>query len=297
MEARDFRVILLGPGSGTTHERLAEALAPLFRTSPEHMESLLARSPSVIRRGIDEPTAIKIRDRLKQAGARARIEPEGSLKGGASPRQDPVAGVRMTCPKCNAKQPEAAACAHCGIIIAKFRTQKGVLTDEAPKKRHHSTTLSPSSPLAAASRIIHPLRGTMGGLAFLLIILLVGAEFLLLRGEVVTRHYLPLKRERAFVAVPVEQTGMPYQVSIKTQERLILSYALETDRGDIIFEKAEIIPHEGYRNFHFTPSETGTYRLYIHRETLVPGSLNRARVIVRVNDRRILGPLFSKLKF
>ncbi len=296
MGTREFRVILLGPAPGTTHERLAGALAPLFRTSPEHMESLLARSPSVIKRGIDEPTAIRILARLEMAGARARVEPEGSPKGGASPRQASVPGVRMICPKCGTEQPETASCAHCGIIIAKFRAQKGASTDEAPRERVDSTTF-PSSSLATASRIIHPLRGTMGGVAFLLIILLVGAEFLLLRGEVLTRRNIPLGRADAFVAVPVEQTGTPYQVSIQTQERLILSYALETDKGRVVFEKTEHIPHEGYRHFDFTPSDTGTYRLSVQRETLVPGSVDRARIIVRVNDRRILGPLFSKLKF
>ncbi|MFO7785202.1 MAG: CHY zinc finger protein [Thermodesulfobacteriota bacterium] len=295
MAARDFRVILLGPAAGTTHEQLAGALAPLFKTSPERMRSLVARSPSIIKRGMDEPTAMKIRNRLEQAGARARVEPEGSLKGGASPRQDPM-GVRMICPKCNTEQPEAASCAHCGIIIAKFRAQKGASTDEAPRERVDSTNL-PSSTLATASRIIHPLRGTMGGVAFLLIILLVGAEFLLLSGEEVTRRYLPLGREDAFVAVPVERTGIPYQVSIQTKERLALYYALETDQGRIVYEKTEHIPHEGYRKFRFTPPETGTYRLYVQRETLVPGSVDRARIIVRVNDRRVLGSLFSKLKF
>lgn len=75
MSQADYQVTLIGtPVPGVTEAQARAALARLFKLSEERVDALLADTPVVIKKGLDEATARKYRAALQQAGWLAEVD-------------------------------------------------------------------------------------------------------------------------------------------------------------------------------------------------------------------------------
>ncbi|MBW2056444.1 MAG: YIP1 family protein [Deltaproteobacteria bacterium] len=68
------RVVLLGPASESSREKLILGLQQRFRLTPRQAESLVQRAPTVVKRGISLEKAQSFAYHLEQIGARVRID-------------------------------------------------------------------------------------------------------------------------------------------------------------------------------------------------------------------------------
>lgn len=98
---------------GRERDEVLQALARLFRITPERAQRLLANRPVIIKRGLNEEQAQHYISSIRRAGAVCGMVPE----------QPPVS----TCPKCgytavHAKDKLVAhdECPACGIIVGKY---------------------------------------------------------------------------------------------------------------------------------------------------------------------------------
>jgi hypothetical protein len=88
MSQADYQVTLIGtPIPGVPEAQARAGLARLFKLSDERVDALLADTPAVIKKGLDEVTARKYRAALQQAGWLAEI---GRPATGATPPATPT---------------------------------------------------------------------------------------------------------------------------------------------------------------------------------------------------------------
>jgi hypothetical protein len=74
MSQADYQVTLIGtPIPGVPEAQARAGLARLFKLSDERVDALLADTPVVIKKGLDEATARKYRAALQQAGWLAEV--------------------------------------------------------------------------------------------------------------------------------------------------------------------------------------------------------------------------------
>jgi hypothetical protein len=75
--SKTYRVVLEGVKQGFAREFVVGELATLFKRSAEQVEPLLDTRGTVVKKGIDLPTARKYQDALERRGCSCSIEAEG----------------------------------------------------------------------------------------------------------------------------------------------------------------------------------------------------------------------------
>lgn len=92
-----FHVVLSGDTlGGAEPDRVAAALARLFKMSEEKARALLSGKPVVVKKNADEATARKFQVALRQAGARCELRVvEPAVRNTAAPSPEPPSTVAV----------------------------------------------------------------------------------------------------------------------------------------------------------------------------------------------------------
>jgi hypothetical protein len=128
MASQLYRVVFEGRViEGRDVREAKRNLARLFKVTEEKIERYFVGRPIVIKKDLDQQTAIKYEKAFRSAGAICHAESMDSLPGQPSapatiqPEMDrSVEPEMMECPKCGLVQQRAEECASCGIVIKKY---------------------------------------------------------------------------------------------------------------------------------------------------------------------------------
>jgi len=100
----------------------------------------------------------------------------------------------------------------------------------------------------------------------------------------------PAYEEAELLDVEIDEPGLPYSISFDLgfgTDKQRAEILLIAPSGQEVLHKVEIEKRSGYRNYYFTPTETGVYQLSLSSLSLAP--LTRSSVVTVVkNDRRVL---------
>lgn len=137
------------------------------------------------------------------------------------------------------------------------------------------------------------------GLVVAAVLVLFLLDFFLLRGEAVAHDRVSLRRDEP-ARIELSRVGESHTFELTTRTRRggktrgrAVAWRVEGPTGAIVAEGSEVVAHER-RLFDVTPHEAGPYLLYVEENGLLAGGgSGRARVSVRVGDRRILARIFS----
>jgi hypothetical protein len=135
-------------------------------------------------------------------------------------------------------------------------------------------------------------RGRIAGAA--IVALLVGIDFIVLRGDTVAHLSVPLDGNQAGEFV-VTRAGEPHLISIRTtrhktgseQKGRSIFYRVTRSDDQVVAEEDEMVSRKT-RYVRFTPDTAASYRIEIKDEQLLGTAFGNASVSVTVNDRRIL---------
>ena len=109
---------------GFDRERVVRNLAALFKGRAPAAAKLFTGQAVIIKTGLDAADARRYQRALTAAGACCEIRPETAADVSPAAVSSPACTQpfkRRRCPHCGFDQPEGDACAHCGIIFAKYR--------------------------------------------------------------------------------------------------------------------------------------------------------------------------------
>lgn len=142
----------------------------------------------------------------------------------------------------------------------------------------------------------------MSLIAFAVVVPLIAADFVVLKGEPVysVQNLRFSELDLHVLKIPIKLGGTKHTVRLDTGEQTFaLGWILTDDHGTEITSNAELVRHDGRRRFTFTPDLAGSYTLKIRREQRSSGqteSFNDAvSVVITANDRQILAPLYDWL--
>lgn len=144
MSEATFRVLFDGAAlPGVDPDTAAANLARLLKREPAQAAALFNGKPLVLKKGVTEADAERLRATLAKAGLAVRVEAEAPAPAPAvePPRipanlalvedDDHRAAAAeqkqvppMACPACGHEQPRAEVCVACGVVIAKFLQRK-----------------------------------------------------------------------------------------------------------------------------------------------------------------------------
>ena len=129
-----YSVVFKGVAQGRRPDEVKRNLGAIYKKKPQMVDTFFKGKPVVIKKGVDQATALKYKKMFEQAGAVCGISSGQKRAPGAPPAKRPApprpAPVRkpapkpalpmMICPKCGHKQAESPDCINCGIIIARY---------------------------------------------------------------------------------------------------------------------------------------------------------------------------------
>ncbi len=102
------RIIISGTlVAGKNRQTVVRDLAALFKCSADQAAALINGQPVPLKRLFDKVAAQRYATRLLQIGVKCGIQTVGASD----------ANQTMVCPKCHTRQPLAAECATCGIVV------------------------------------------------------------------------------------------------------------------------------------------------------------------------------------
>lgn len=138
--------------------------------------------------------------------------------------------------------------------------------------------------------------------AFAVIVPLVAADFLLLKGEqIYSASELRFSElDLHVLRIPVKEAATRHSVRLDTgKQTFALGWILTDEQGNEITSNAELVRHEGRRRFSFTPDVAGSYVLKIRREQRSSGEVesfnDSVGVVVTAGDHQFLAPVYDWL--
>jgi hypothetical protein len=127
-EKERFKIVFRGELVARMDEAGVRAnLKERFKFSDDALERLFSGRPVVMKGDLDRESAERFSKALWQAGARCVIEsmvPAPLIELGRTAAAPAPAAAQMVCPNCRQKQPQAAICVGCGVVVAKFLSRQ-----------------------------------------------------------------------------------------------------------------------------------------------------------------------------
>lgn len=107
-------------------ERTRDNLAQLLRCDRERIERLFGGRRTVLKKGLEQGSAMKMKEAFDRTGAICVLEPEEAPIPAPAPAQEqtPAAPApAFSCPKCGKLQKKGELCLRCGVVFAKLVAQ------------------------------------------------------------------------------------------------------------------------------------------------------------------------------
>lgn len=133
METGNFKLMFEGKiAKDRTVEEVKKNLRSLLKLDAKSVERFFSGKPIVIKKGLDQKTALKYKKALEKAGALCKIDNSDADDPQENPNlsedispvlpQDDLPDQTriMTCPKCNHVQAETDICIKCGTDVKKY---------------------------------------------------------------------------------------------------------------------------------------------------------------------------------
>lgn len=149
---KTFTIVFSGKTvEGEDFEAVKSKLLSLYDNHKEKIEILFSGNPIVIKRNIDEQTALEYQKLFARYGAALDIVPTEKPNEKPSPSaprpansENQSSARKIRCPSCNFEQPPANECVKCGIIFQKFHQQNSAKTrGNAPSAVQRNTNKPP----------------------------------------------------------------------------------------------------------------------------------------------------------
>ena len=127
-----------------------------------------------------------------------------------------------------------------------------------------------------------------------LLVAIVGVDYVALKGERVASGSTSLRSDAQPAVLNIQRAGETHLVEITTRRTVrgeavgqSIAYSLRSPEGFLVHEDAELVSHKK-RFFEFTPAEPGAYVFEAREQTLLGSGRGTARVSVTVGDHRLL---------
>lgn len=135
---------------GENAETVKNNLLSVYDNDKEKIEILFSGNPVVIKKNIDQQTALEYKNIFEQFGAVLDIFPFDAnnktgfqLSTSPSTSSDQTHSRKITCPSCDFTQPPTDECVKCGIIIHKFhKTNSAMIRKNIPSHDQQNKTRS-----------------------------------------------------------------------------------------------------------------------------------------------------------
>ncbi|HEY6838619.1 MAG TPA: rhomboid family intramembrane serine protease [Geobacteraceae bacterium] len=181
-----YRLVFDGTiGLTSDAEETKENLARLFKCGRERIERLFTGERTVLRKGLDHETAVKMKDAFNRTGAICTMEEEEPAVASPPPQVAPPMKAELPpeppprlfeCPKCGHPQEKGEACEKCGVFFAKlaavaerdyhsFREHLPGGAAHAGMSEKHERLWAMTCHLLVLSGLVIPLGNVLGPLA------------------------------------------------------------------------------------------------------------------------------------
>ncbi|MFQ5432836.1 MAG: hypothetical protein ACE5EN_10070 [Nitrospinota bacterium] len=119
---------------GETVEEVKKRLAIIFKIDAGTVDRFFTGKPVIVKKGVDEDTALKIKSAFGKAGAKCGLKSYKETEQVADDEWDyddtsqiilSMEVGFITCPKCGFEQEDLGECQKCGLLYEKYLKREG----------------------------------------------------------------------------------------------------------------------------------------------------------------------------